>query len=97
MPFDIGLIDLGAEVGRTPQREAPTLAALTRQIHERPLWMLQDTVPLEVDLATYKAARSEMVEIQQSRGFPLASAIAPDISRENFLLRGVPVVIKDEA
>ena len=94
MAFDIGFVDLGpADVGRTPQREAPMLAKLTREMLERPLWMTRDTVPLEVDLETWKRAREEMVEIQKARGFPLAMA---SIDRVNFLLRGVPVVIRTD-
>lgn len=90
MAFDIGLIDLGADVGRTPQREAPVLAHLTRKIHERPHWQAED--PIEVDADTWKRAREEMVAIQKARGFPLATA---QIGRVNFLLRGIPVVVKD--
>lgn len=92
MAFDIALIDLGADVGRTPQRDAPALAKLSREIFDRPLWMIQEAAPLEVDLETWKQGREEMVAIQKSRGFPLAMA---HIDRVNFLLRGVPVVIKD--
>jgi hypothetical protein len=52
--------------------------------------MTKDTIPLETDIETWKAARSEMAEIQKSRGFPLATAM---IDRPNFLLRGIPVVV----
>lgn len=94
MAFDVALIDLGADVGCTPQREAPALARLTREIYERPLWMLREYVPLEVDAETWKQARDEMIEIQKSRGFPLATAAA--IPQSNFLLRGIPVVVRVE-
>lgn len=91
MPFDLLLEDVGPpDVGRTPLLEAPALAELSRQIFARPLWMMQDTVPLEVDPETWKRAREEMVSIQKARGFALASA---SIDRVNFLLRGVPVVM----
>ena len=93
MAFDIGLIDAGADVGRTPQRECPVLAQLSRMIFERPTWMMQDTVPLEVDAESWKAARAEMVEVQKARGFPLATA---RIDRLNFLLRGIPIVVREE-
>lgn len=92
MAFDLVLEHLDPDVGRTPQREVPALADLTRQINDRPLWMMQDSVPLEVDAETWKCAREEMVAIQRARGFPLASAA---IDRTNFLLRGIPVVIND--
>lgn len=91
MSFDLLLQDVGeADVGRTPQRECPALADLTRQIYARPLWMMQEAAPIEVDADTWKRARAEMVEIQKNRGFPLAMA---HIDRQNFLLRGIPVVI----
>lgn len=94
MSSDILLEHLDPDIGRTPQRDVPVLAALTRQLYERPSWMMQDTVPLEVDPATWKQAREEMAGIQRDRGFPLAMAA---IDRVNFLLRGVPVVMKDES
>lgn len=91
MAFDVLLQDVGeADVGRTPQRECPVLADLTRQLHARPVWMMQDAAPIEVDAETWKQARAEMVEIQKSRGFPLATA---HIDRRNFLLHGIPVVV----
>lgn len=92
MPFDILLETLDPDVGRTPQRDAPALAELSREIARRPLWLVDQ--PLEVDEETFGRARDEMKAIQRDRGFPLAMAA---IDRVNFLLRGVPVVIKDEA
>lgn len=94
MPFDMLLEPLDPHIGARPQREAPALAQLTREMHERPLWMIRDAMPIETDLETWQAARQEMVDIQKARGFPLAMAA---INRMNFLLRGIPVVIKDEA
>jgi hypothetical protein len=79
-----------ADVGNTPQLEAPTLAHLSSRMDCRPLWAIED--PFEVDANTFQTARSEMVEIQRRRGFPVASAA---IDRPNFLLRGVPVVMAD--
>lgn len=90
--FDIGLIELEPNVGNTPQIEAPTLAEVRRQIYRRPLWQTRDALPLEVDSETYRRARDEMVAIQQSRGWPLATAC---IERENFMLCGVPIVMGD--
>jgi hypothetical protein len=89
---DILLEHLDPDVGRTPQRDLPMLAALSRQLIERPLYLADQ--PLETDVETWKKAREEMVAVNKARGFPLASAA---IDRVNFLLRGVPVVIKDEA
>ncbi|MHB8272830.1 hypothetical protein [Bradyrhizobium sp.] len=91
MPFDADLLD--ADVGRTPQRDAPALARVSREIAERPPWMADQ--PLVIDAATWKQAREEMVDVQKSRGFPLARAT--DLKTDNFLLRGVPVVIRSEA
>jgi hypothetical protein len=92
MSFDLILEHLDTDVGRTPLREVPMLAKLTRQLYERPRYLADQ--PIEADLETWKKAREEMVAINKARGFPLASAA---IDRVNFLLRGVPVVIKDEA
>lgn len=93
MPFDLLLQDIGPpDVGSTPQLEAPALAELSRQVLTRPPWLADQ--PVETDTETWKKARAEMVEIQKRRGFPLAMA---KIDRVNFLLRGVPVVAKDEA
>lgn len=74
--------------GSTPQFDAPTLASLCRQINERPLWAVEE--PLPVDPETYQKASVEMEEVQKRRGFPVACAA---LDRPNFLLRGVPVVI----
>lgn len=90
MTFDLLLEALDPDVGRTPQRDAPMLAQLSRQIAERPYYLADQ--PIEVDEETWKRAREEMVAIQRDRGFPLARAA---INRMNFLLRGVPVVIGD--
>lgn len=92
MAFDPDLIDLGKDVGNTPQREVPALAGITQQILDRPRW--EDGLPLAVAAETWAQARDEMLAIQKARGFPLA--VAP-LKRQNFLLRGVPVVIGDEA
>lgn len=78
-------------VGSSPQFEAPTLAGLCRQINERPIWAIEE--PLPVDPVTYQKARDEMAEVQTRRGFPVACAA---IDRPNFLLRGVPVVMADD-
>lgn len=91
MAFDLLLEHLDPDVGRTPQRETPALAKLSRQINERPPYLADQ--PIAVDEETWKQARDEMVGIQRDRGFPLAMAA---IDRVNFLLRGVPVVIKDD-
>lgn len=89
---DLILEHLDPDVGRTPQREVPALAKLHRQLSERPPYLADQ--PLETDVETWKLACDEMRAINRDRGFPLASAA---IDRVNFLLRGVPVVIKDEA
>ena len=76
------------DVGRKPQIEAPTIAALMRKITSRPGW--ESDEPLHVDEETFVKARSEMAEIQKRQGRTLP--VAPWIKAENFLLRGVPVV-----
>lgn len=81
------------DVGNTPQFEAPTLADLCRLINERPLWMLQDRVPLAVDPETYERASIEMREVQARQGRTVLAAAW--VEQPNFLLRGVPVVIHD--
>lgn len=78
------------DVGNTPQFEAPTLASLYSQITQRPLWAVEE--PLAVDADTFEKALIEMADAQKRRGFPVAAAA---ITRRNFLLRGVPVVIHD--
>lgn len=92
MSADLILEHLDPDIGRTPQRDAPFLAALCKRLAERPAWLADQ--PLETDEETWKRAREEMVAINRARGFPLASA---PIDRVNFLLRGAAVVIKDEA
>lgn len=89
---DLILEHLDPDVGRTPQREVPALAKLHRQLFDRPPYLADQ--PLETDVGTWKLAYDEMKAINEARGFPLASAA---IDRVNFLLWGVPVVIKDEA
>lgn len=78
------------DVGSTPQIDATTLASLCRRINERPLWAIEE--PLPVDPETYELAREEMTEVQKRRGFPVSCAA---IDRPNFLLLGVPVVMAD--
>lgn len=92
MPPDLILEHIDPDVGRTPQRDAPALAVLHRQLVERPPWRADQ--PLETDEDTWKCARQEMAAINRDRGFPIAQA---SIDRTNFLLWGMPVVIKDEA
>lgn len=94
MPFDLSFENLAAQgdVGATPQVDVPSLAALTRRIYARPPWQVE--LPIEVDAETYQKARAEMIDLQRRRGFPLATGA---IGRVNFLLRGIPVVIKDQA
>lgn len=81
-----------ADVGATPLRVAPALADLTRQLATRPPWL--NGLPLLVDRDTYLRGREEMIEIARERGFPLATAAT---IRDNFLLRGVAIVPKDES
>jgi hypothetical protein len=71
--------------------ELPILAKLARQIDDRPVWLIQDRAPIVVDPATFKAARDEMKLALQRQGRPLSTA--PWIDQENFLLRGIPVVM----
>jgi hypothetical protein len=79
-----------ADVGSTPQIEAPTLAAIYQKITQRPLWAVEE--PLAVDADTFEKALLEMTEVQKCRGFSVAMAA---IAEPNFLLRGVPVVMAD--
>jgi hypothetical protein len=74
-------------IGATPLFEAPTIARLSDQLIQRPLWAVRD--PLPVDPETYRLGYQEMTEIQKRRGFPVAAAV---MDRPNFLLMGVPVV-----
>lgn len=76
------------DVGNTPQFEAPLLAALARQITDRPYWAAEDK--FFVDAETFERARAEMVMVQNRHGRPVAVA---DLKEPNFLLRGVPVVM----
>jgi hypothetical protein len=78
------------DVGKRPQVEAPTVATLMRKISARPGW--ESDEPLHVDEETFVKARAEMTEIQKRQGRPLA--VAPWIKDENFLLRGVAVVME---
>lgn len=81
------------DIGSTPQFEAPTIATLCKQIYERPLWMVRECVPLEVDHETWQKAFDEMKEIQERQG---RCVVAADwVDRQNFLLRGLPVVSAD--
>jgi hypothetical protein len=70
------------------QIKADALAIVNREIDRRPSWLSDQ--PVAVDHQTWRAARDEMASIQRDRGFPLA--VAP-IDQDNFLLRGIPVVI----
>ncbi len=78
------------DAGRRPQLEAPTIAALMRVINARPGWECDE--PLKVDEDIFVKARAEMTEIQKRQGRPLA--VASWIKAENFLLRGVSVVME---
>lgn len=78
------------DTGSTPQLEAPTLAEIARQIDSRPLWQVRDQEPIEVDPDTFDRARNEMREVQERQGRSVARASW--VTRENFLLRGIPVV-----
>lgn len=84
--------EFATDVGSKPQLEAPTLANLSQRIAARPYFLADQ--PLEVEAETFNLARQEMKAIQAARGFPLATAA---IKRPNFLLRGVPVIAKDQA
>jgi hypothetical protein len=77
-----------ADIGTTPQLEAPTLADLTRQIDARPLWQVRN--PLQVDADTFDRALIEMRDVQERQGRTVAKAT--DIEQDNFLLRGIAVV-----
>lgn len=79
------------DVGSTPQFEAPTIAALMRQMAMRPPWQAEE--PLEVDAVTFEQAKREMTEVQRRQGRSVSAA--PWIAARNFLLRGVPVVTSD--
>jgi hypothetical protein len=79
-------------VGSTPQFDAPALAALSRQLHERPLWQTREAVPLEVNPHTWQRANNEMREAMERQGRLVAAA---DIGKPNFLLFGIPVVMND--
>lgn len=81
------------DIGNTPQFEAPTLAQLARQLHDRPLWQIRERKPLSVDHETYRKAYSEMTEVQERQGRPVMAAAWAD--QPNFLLMGVPVVQND--
>ena len=78
------------DISSTPIREPMTLAELTRRLYARPPWL--HDLPRVVDVDTFTRARDEMLAIQRERGFPLATA---DIDRDNFLLRGIPVVMSN--
>lgn len=81
------------DVGNTPQFEAPTLAALARQINERPLWQIKEALPLLVDPETWHRANTEMREVQERQGRHVAAASWAPLP--NFLLHGIPVVMDD--
>lgn len=83
--------DFDPDIGRTPQVEAPAIAALSQLMAERPVWLASE--PFEIDSTTFERARDEMATIQRNQGRPLP--VAPWIPRPNFLIRGVPVVMND--
>lgn len=80
------------DVGSTPQLEAATLADLNRLINVRPIWEVQEKLPLQVDPDTFNRAKAEMTDVLLRQGRALA--VADWLKQENFLLRGVPVVMK---
>lgn len=79
------------DVGRKPQLEAPHIALLMRKINDRGAWEADE--PLKVDQETFVRARAEMAEIQKRQGRTLPTA--PWIKADNFLLRGVAVVVSE--
>jgi hypothetical protein len=83
---------MASHIGSTPQFEAPTLAVLSKQLYDRPLWQIQERAPLKVDPETYQRAFAEMREVQERQG---RCVVAADwVDRPNFLLRGIPVVME---
>lgn len=84
--------DFDLDVGRRPQLDAPTIADVMNQMNARPAWAAEE--PFAVDAATFEQAKREMTEIQRRQGRTVSAA--PWIRERNFLLRGVPVVVREQ-
>ena len=77
-----------------PLVDAPTIADIYRLQCARPWW--QQREPIEVEPDVWQAAKREIDEIMERRGWPVLSDEAMSRKgRANFLLFGVPVVMHD--
>jgi hypothetical protein len=83
-----------ADVGSTPQLDAPVLADLYRQMIRRPLWQTVEKLPLEVDPDIFERGLSELRDVLAKQGRALA--VAAWLKQDNFLLYGCPVVKSDD-
>ncbi len=74
-----------------PLHDIPAVAEVVKRIYDRPFW--QHAEPIEIDQDLYRHAKDEFAAVLEQRGWALSSA---EIERENFLLRGVTIVMGDE-
>jgi hypothetical protein len=71
-----------------PLHDVPAVAEVVRRIYDRPPWLRADPLAIEPDL--YREARAEYAKALEKRGWPVPYA---EMDRDNFLLRGVTVMI----
>lgn len=74
-----------------PLHDIPHVADVVKRIYDRPPW--QRNEPLTIAPELFEQARAEYADVLQRRGWALPTA---EMNRENFLIKGVTVVMGDE-
>lgn len=72
-----------------PLLDVPAVAEVMKLIYDRPPWLRAN--PLRIERELYSRARAEFADVLEKRGWPLQGLA--EIADENFLLRGVPIVM----
>ena len=69
--------------------EAPAVAEVRKRCMARPAWLYDRPLAVEPDL--WQRASTELEQIMRDRGWWVMAA---DIGQPNFLLHGVPIVMR---
>jgi len=68
--------------------DVPAVAEVVRRIYDRPPWLRSEPIEIAPDL--YRDARAEYARALEKRGWSVPYA---EMDRDNFLLRGVTVIM----